>query len=153
MLHRGKRLAQKEEPLYLRIMSETADLDQLAERFVDLWQDQMGAMAGDPELARLMRRMLGLWGLGGGSFAAAPFAVAPDAGAPAGRSHETGRNGNAAQAPGAEAARPAPGDAGAVLVELVRRLGALEERLARLEAGGKGSRPRPRAKPRRRKAG
>ena len=149
MLQRGKRLAQKEEPLYLRVMAESADLDQLAERFVDLWQDQMGAMAGDPELSRLMRRMLGLWGLGSGPLAASPFAVAPD---PGPGSHEAGRNGDAAAPAGAAPARPAPGDAGAVLVELVRRLGALEERLARLEAGSKESRPGPRAKPRRRKA-
>ena len=150
MLHRGKRLAQKEEPLYSRVMSESADLDRLAERFVDLWQDQMGAMAGDPELSRLMRRMLGLWGLGSGPLAASPFAVAPD---PGPTSHEPSRNGDAAAPAGAAPARAAPGDAGAVLVELVRRLGPLEERLARLEAGSKGSRPRPRAKPRRRKAG
>ena len=152
MLQRGKRLAQKEEPLYSPGMSETANLDQLAERFVDLWQDQMTAMAGDPELARLMRRMLGLWGLGPSPFGGTPFDVAPEPAA-RGTADDAGANGQAGAAVGAAAARPAPGDARAVFVELGRRLDALEERLARLETGSKGSRPRPRAKSRRRKAG
>ena len=142
MLHRGNRLAQKEEPLYFRPMSDPADLDQLATRFADLWQDQMAAMAGDPELARLMRRLLGLWGLGGG----APFSVPPD---PA-NGHEPAANGHAAP-PGAKAPRASSGDARAVFVELGRRLDALEARLARLEAGRKKSRPRAVAKPRKRK--
>ena len=153
MLHRGNRLAQKEEPLYFRSMSETADLDQLAGRFIDLWQDQMAAMAGDPELARLLRRLIGLWGLGAGPLAGAPFAVAPDGPGPAGPGHEPGRDGHSAASAGAEAARPASGDARAVFVELGRRLDALEARLARLEAGGKVRRPRPRAKPRKRRSG
>ena len=151
MLQRGKRLAQKEEPLYSHGMSETADIDQLAERFVDLWQDQMAAMAGDPELARLMRRMLGLWGLGPSPFAGTAFDVAPEPTA-SGAPGEADADGHAGKAAGAAAARPASGDARALFVELGRRLDALEERLARLEAGGKSRRPGPRAKPRRRRS-
>jgi hypothetical protein len=127
-------------------MSNPADPDQLAERFTDLWRDQMAAMAGDPELARLLQRMLGLWGLGAAPFGGSPFAVAPEEG------HDAPVDGHAKSAR-PETARPAPGDARPLLLELGRRLDALEERLARLEAGGKSRRPSPRAKPRRRKAG
>src|SRR5437764_11596014 len=51
-------------------MSEPHDLDALADRCIDLWQDQMAAMAGDPELAEAFRRLFQLWGFGGLSQAA-----------------------------------------------------------------------------------
>ena len=134
----------------LAAMAKAADLDQLAEQFVDLWRDQMAAMAGDPELARLLKRMLGLWGLG--PFDATPFAVAPEATPGATPQQDAPVNGHTAAPPGSETARAASGDARAFLVEFGRRLEAMEERLARLEARRPRRRPSPRPKPRRRKS-
>jgi len=77
------------------------DLDDLARRYLDLWQDQLGALASDAETARLMRQVLrgfgwpdppeaaadgqGLRGAGAtpGSAAAGLGAGAPAAGGPA----------------------------------------------------------------------
>jgi len=142
-------------------MSETPDLDELAERYLDLWQDQMSALANDPEFAEVMNRLLA------SSAAAMPDMAAAWAAWPAmmaglaaggrtkdGESTEqtgTGPGGSppggegdarAAEGPsGAEAAAVAPGHRGADLVELARRLAALEDRVAALESRtGKGRR-------------
>jgi hypothetical protein len=42
------------------------DLDELARRYLDLWQDQMTALANDPEMAEAMERALRQWGLAPG---------------------------------------------------------------------------------------
>jgi len=143
-------------------MSDTPDLDELAERYLDLWQDQMSALASDPEFAEVMNRLMA------SSAAAMPDVAAAWAawpammaalvpGAAAGRT-ENGKGaqqadggGGPAEAGGkagaraakrparAEAAAAAPGDRSADLVEFARRLAALEARVAALESGpGKG---------------
>ena len=38
-------------------MSDKADIDELARRYLDLWQDQMAAFAADPEVAETMNRL------------------------------------------------------------------------------------------------
>jgi hypothetical protein len=38
-------------------MSEPADLDALARRYLDLWQDQMTALAGDEEFAKALQQL------------------------------------------------------------------------------------------------
>jgi hypothetical protein len=43
-------------------MAEQADLDELARRYLDLWQDQMTALANDPEMAEAMEQMLRMLG-------------------------------------------------------------------------------------------
>src|SRR5687767_12261661 len=112
MLHCGKSLARKADWLYSASMPKASDVDELAERFVDLWRDQMAAMAGDPELARLLKRMLGLWGFG--RFEGTPFAVSPEA-TP---QPDAPVNGHTAAPPRSAAAGAASGDARALLVEL-----------------------------------
>jgi hypothetical protein len=43
-------------------MAEQGDLDELARRYLDLWQDQMTALANDPEMAEATEQMLRLMG-------------------------------------------------------------------------------------------
>ncbi len=45
-------------------MDETADLRALASRYVDLWEDQIAALAVDPALSELFRAWMGLAGMG-----------------------------------------------------------------------------------------
>ncbi|WP_242468918.1 hypothetical protein [Rhodovibrio salinarum] len=43
-------------------MAEQGDLDELARRYLDLWQDQMTALANDPDMAEATEQMLRLMG-------------------------------------------------------------------------------------------
>ncbi|MBY0430690.1 MAG: hypothetical protein K2Q10_05795, partial [Rhodospirillales bacterium] len=52
-------------------MSETPDLQALARRYLDLWQDQMTALAADPSLAEALARTVTLMGTGAAAFAGA----------------------------------------------------------------------------------
>jgi len=148
-------------------MAEPPDLQSLAKRYLDLWQDQLRAMAADPEtmatFARMLSAMTGRAGTpdpaAGGADAggtANPFAWWPMAGAMPTSSPLGGATpfdslfaaGRAATEARATAAAAASGGRGDELHELERRLAALEARLAALEpvAGtGSGSAP---AKPR-----
>jgi hypothetical protein len=116
-------------------MAEPPDIDELARRYLDLWQDQWSAMMTDPNTAEAMTRFFELMReqMPG---AASPFgAFAP--GAKKEREDDDPGASAAGQRPGPAGAAP-PGaapDGGAERVdELNRRLAAVEERLARLEA-------------------
>src|SRR5579859_6000968 len=54
-------------PDTIRFMSKPPDLEALARRYVELWQDQIAATAVDPELTDGLARMMQLVG---GGFAA-----------------------------------------------------------------------------------
>ena len=54
-------------------MADEADLDELARRYLDLWQDQMSALAGDEDFADTMGRIM----------AAGPLAALPPQSGPA----------------------------------------------------------------------
>jgi len=150
-------------------MSDTPDIDELAKRYLDLWQDQLSALAGDPEFAEVMTRLMGSSATampGAAAWAAWPAALAglvPGAvGKQAGNDKDQGQAGGAegtaetagkagkagsracARPSGAKAAAAASGDGGADLVEFARRLAALEERVVVLESGlgqGRGDAP------------
>jgi hypothetical protein len=113
-------------------MAEPPDFAELAKRYVDLWQDHLMAIAGDPALAESVARMfLGLGAAApGGATRDGAFASAARAATAAAASHERERG----------------------LDELARRLAALEERIAALETGARGGNGRAPAKPRRRRA-
>jgi hypothetical protein len=119
-------------------MADPPDLSALAKRYVDLWQDQLIALAAHPELAEGLARVL----------AAFPFpSVTWPATGPA-----SSHNGNAATAaPRTAPSAAAPGGGDHQLRQLARRLAALEERLSRLETGASGGGQRSRKKPRRRR--
>ncbi len=113
-------------------MAEPPDLANLAKRYLDLWQEQLIAMAADPDLADGLARLLA--GL-------APASWPPPFGAPA----------YDGSPPGAAAAAPASRQRGDALDELARRLAAVEDRLAALETGAPGGGKRAAAKPRTRR--
>ena len=128
-------------------MADPPDLSTLAKGYIDLWQDQLIALAAQPELAeglaRLLRAMpVVIWPNPLGD------APGPQGTAPKGNAHD--HNGHAT--PDRPAAAAAPSGRGDIdLRELASRLAALEERLARLEAGIKGLSKRPAKSTRRRR--
>ena len=161
--------------LYSRAMSDEANLDELAHRYLELWQDQMSALAADPEFAEALSRLfnaMGLTGAPGGDDGGRDTGGAPGAAAAAwsawpamlagmaaamkepaddGATDETlGTAGNTsgkttARSP-ATAAASRPG--GARLAKLESRLAALEDRVAALEGAPRRSRRRTPAKSR-----
>jgi hypothetical protein len=132
-------------------MTDTPDFAALAREYLDLWEDQLAAMAVDPTLAEQSARFFET--MGQAEAATNPLATAQMAamaqqfmtlaGLAAGGKPD---NGDATDVPtkrrpaGAAPAAAAPGDSAQQLAELTSRLAALEERLARLEAGGGGAR-------------
>ncbi len=144
-------------------MSDPPDLHALAQRYLDLWQEQLAGLAEDREVAELMARTIALMNPGAAAFASmAQSATAPPegeakGGEPAKRDGTdtkqkpgAGPSAAAGRAPGTQAPGAARGAADDDLAECARRLGALEKRVATLEAGTRrgrggakgGSRPR-----------
>jgi len=131
---------------------EPPSLDALAKRYLDLWQDQIAAVAADPDIAHTMGRYAQIWaGLGPAGFAGL-WAAAAD-GLKGGNLNESGQAANvfahgafkdffgqnpaSAQAGAQTAHGPArgPAPAGAArddrddeLAQLRRRIAELEER-------------------------
>lgn len=50
-------------------MSDAPDLEALARRYLDLWQDQMAAMAADPAMMEALSRTFALMTQGAAAFA------------------------------------------------------------------------------------
>src|SRR5215471_18848015 len=112
--------------------SPPPDIEALARRYLDLWQDQATALAGDAELARQLGRWFSVMQSGMANAVQAAASSTPAPGDPA-TGASTGK-------PAAGAAAPAAASGGGELRldELARRLAAVVERLARLEAGAGG---------------
>jgi hypothetical protein len=133
---------------------EPPSLDELAKRYLDLWQDQIAAVAADPDMAHTLGRYAQIWAAMGPAGLAGIWAAAADGLAPngirGGNLNETGQAANVfahgafkdffgqkpATAP-AQAAARGPASAGAArddrgdeLAELRRRIAELETRLA-----------------------
>ena len=51
-------------------MSEPIDLDALAKRYLDLWQDRLGGIAKDEKAAEIMAQTIELMNAGAATFAA-----------------------------------------------------------------------------------
>lgn len=117
-------------------MSDNPDLQRLAARYLDLWQEQVSRLATDPALPDLMARSYGMikerW-----DEAAQQF-------------QQGGDDRERSAAPGTETSAVPPRDPGDQLAVLLERLAAVEERLGKLEqalvGGGKrasgGDKPR-----------
>jgi ubiquinone biosynthesis protein UbiJ len=118
-------------------MTDNPDLQRLAARYLDLWQEQVAQMAGDPVLSDVMAKSLGMirerW-----DEAAQQF-------------QQGGGDRNAAQPAGTASPAVPSDDAGGQLAVLLERVAGLEERLARLEQAvvGRGKRAAGGNKPRR----
>ncbi len=104
-------------------MADSVDMDALAKRYVELWQDQMAQISSDPSVTDAWRSVF--------ENAAKNLGIAPDAFA-AYTAAFSGVSQGAALA-GSEAAAPASSDGRADLADVLRRLDALERRLAALE--------------------
>ena len=136
-------------------MSEPTDLDALAKRYLDLWQDQLGGIAKDEKASEIMAQTMELMNAGAATFAAMTTAAR---GQENGEDHDnaTGKR-PGSQRPatrsrggppdGPPSAAASHGGSEPDLAEFARRLERLEERLTALEAGSKKSRRKPAKKP------
>src|SRR5262245_41346976 len=121
-------------------MDETADLKALASRYLDLWEDQIAALAQDPALSELFRAWMGLAGMGMAGAGSLPWG--PGAGVRGDGRTETRPGARQPQDRPAAAAAPSL-DRGDDLARIAERLAALEKRLARLESGRGGGAENP----------
>ena len=137
-------------------MTDTPDFAALAREYLDLWEDQLAAMAADPTLAEQSARFFET--MGQAEAAANPLATAQmaamaqqfmtlaglAAGGKADNDDATGGDATGVSTKrrpaGSAPAAAAPGDSAQQLAQLTSRLAALEERLDRLEAGGGSAR-------------
>lgn len=116
-------------------MAESPDLDTLAKRYLDLWQDQVAAMAADPELSETMMRLWQNAAAAGPAGWAQLWGAAAAAQAQGGATAGSFRDVAASAAPAGPApAAAAPRDRGDDVAELGRRIAELELRLGRIEA-------------------
>ncbi|MHA1567718.1 MAG: hypothetical protein ACTSX7_20590 [Alphaproteobacteria bacterium] len=124
-------------------MVEPPSLEELARRYMDLWEEQLTAVAGDQALADQMGKLFEAMRQGAG-------AIIPASGDPgAGTTDEAADDakGQPADNPtGAATAGVASERGDGDMAEFVRRLTTVEKRLAALErkAGGKGRATAPR---------
>ena len=98
-------------------MAESTDIESLARRFLDLWQEQLAAMAANPEFAGSAERILNAF---------KPGQTERAAGDSPGSSDDAFRT---------AAARVSPDARDDAIRRLERRLAALEKRLTALESG------------------
>src|SRR5688572_21234720 len=98
-------------------MADPPDFDTLARRYVDLWQEQVAAMAADPELSDLMGRLVQAMAMGPAGVMAMWTAAAKQESDGIRRSRP-----DPSDAAGTAAARPAPGDGRDDVAELRSRL-------------------------------
>jgi hypothetical protein len=127
-------------------MTDQPDFTALARQYLDLWEDQLAAMAADPDLAEQTSRFFDtMTQLGGVSNPMGAPGLAALMAQMSGNSHATtdqadGANDTRASEAGASPTAAAPDDRDQQLVELSRRLADVEERLHHLEAGGGSTR-------------
>jgi hypothetical protein len=127
-------------------MSTPPDLEELARRWISLWQDQMVATASDAELADQAARVLAslaAFGPLGAMMRAASRSAGDDRRRAAPAAETTA---------GAAPAAAPPDERGDVVARLERKLAALEQRLAVVETGARRTRPRARGATRRRRS-
>ena len=144
---------QRSEIPYSNLMTDAPDFATLARQYLDLWEDQLAAMASDSALAEQSARFFEV--MARSDAAANPLATAQMAmlaqqfmtlaGLSAGGRPEHDTTARPASPAGSTSAAAASGDSVQQLAELASRLAAIEERLDRLEAGGE--KPRRRAQP------
>lgn len=133
-------------------MTDAPDLEQLARRYFDLWQDQAAALITDPAVAEAVGRGYALMGKAlAAVVAAGPVNPVSEGGGT--KSDDANAPASPSSSP-AGAAAPAAASVASDLdhAELAARLALLEERILRLEAAfaGGGGGPAPSSRSRRR---
>lgn len=103
-------------------------MEALAKRYIELWQEQLSQISTDPSVTEAWRGVF--------ENTAKNLGMSPDAFA-AYTAAFTGASKGAASARAAPAST-APGDGGADLADVLRRLDSMEQRLAALEADKAG---------------
>lgn len=110
-------------------MATPPEIDELAKRYLDLWQEHLSGMAADPEWGAAMTRLFAAFispAMGPGGMPIGPGLVSAELG---------GHNGDADRpdiSKGPASAADALAHSGPDIRELERRVAVLEERLARL---------------------
>ncbi|MDP6785578.1 MAG: hypothetical protein QGI13_00480 [Rhodospirillales bacterium] len=131
-------------------MSKPPDIDTLARRYLDLWQDQLSALAADQNVAEVTAKTIELMNSGLTAMASvaetATRSSGPGGAEPSPQQPSKDHD-NTIDSPGTTTVAATSGRSDHDLAEFSRRLGALEQRVAQLETGtgtsGKGSRTRP----------
>lgn len=133
---------------------DNPDLALLAKRYLDLWQNQLGAMANDPVLAQNIAQVLEAMGKSAQLMTAAAFS-AEEIGKTGEKSGDettpTNQSSNSAPRPAPAFAQPAFGPSD--WAKLDNRLALIEERLNSLESQSEGRRRKAATKPEAGKSG
>ena len=122
-------------------MADKTDLDDLAKQYLDLWQEQLNDLSQDKEVAEAVAKSIELMNGSAATFARMAEQSAKNFGGP---SDDATNRSPVATEDGAPPDGTASGDADDVVGELTRRLGELEQRVAKLESASKTKSPRPR---------
>ena len=112
-------------------MPETPDMEDLARRYMDLWQEHLNTLASDQDTTKVMAQTMAV-------MSSSAQAFADLASASAWPIREDGNDYTPDRSP---PTAPSDSDADSDVAELHRRVAALEERLAKLESetAGRGS--------------
>lgn len=119
---------------YYPPMSDEEELKKLANRYIDLWQDQVMAVAEDPETIKLMERSMSFFNQGMANFNNVNNDIN------VGR--EQTKQGKSTPRPpqnGSETSAAAPDSADVDFNDIMRCLKSIETRLDKLEASSKGT--------------
>ena len=131
-------------------MQDPPDIEALARRYLDLWQDQMTAIAADPDFAETMGRLFGLMAWAAPSAGGSP-PTTPIANDLTTKPRGNMRNDNKPLAEPSNGSAPptaARSDGGYDVARLTRRIADLEARLMALEKGSGGGGGRAGTRPR-----
>ena len=134
-------------------MTKPPDIDALARRYLDLWQDQLSALAADKDVAELTAKTIEVMNSGLTAMTSVAEITTRNpgpGGAGASPQHPSKDHDNTIEPTGAETAAAPSGRPDNDLAEFSRRLDALEQRVAQLESGTGASGEGPRKRPKRR---
>jgi hypothetical protein len=132
-------------------MTKPPDIDALARRYLDLWQDQLSALAADKDVAELTAKTIEVMNSGLTAMTSVAETRNPGpGGAGASPQHPSKDHDNTIESTGAETAAATSGRPDNDLAEFSRRLDTLEQRVAQLESGTGASGAGPRKRPKRR---
>jgi len=116
-------------------MADTPDLDELARRYLDLWQEHLCDLSADGEIAQTVAKSIELMNGSAAAFAKMAETSLQQSGD---NNHDAGHRANTDHPTGTSPAGPASDNSDAILDQLTRRIGELEKRIADLESAPEG---------------